>query len=190
MRYLINSQQQDFYTKHHYVGFDSLFSDEEIALICAHKDKHPRDLWRSGPQMKKLILRPQIAEIGAQLMKRKAMRIAYDQTSSFPPGHYSLEEMNALQNLSCALLVKLSDTKHPTSPILPTEKGTGIFFSPKLVLDWTAIGKAGDFLLIVYGQERMIYIMQPKDPYVHALKKEGYVFGDLLTDTTHPIVYR
>jgi hypothetical protein len=74
----------------------------------------------------------------------------------------------------------------------PKQAGDGVFFKAQAKIDFTYLQRphCGSYLMITYCRNDSVYIMQPGDPQVHALKHMGYVFGDRLSDKLHPIVIR
>jgi hypothetical protein len=50
--------------------------------------------------------------------------------------------------------------------------------------------KNSRFLLMGYGDSYSQYLHVPNDPQGHYLKSIGYVFGDHLNDSLHPLLLR
>jgi len=159
------------------------------------------DLWRSDPLIKKTVVHKRFAEIAAPLFSCTPLRLAYDQYIVSKPAAapflrpMSLRQMSCIKKVAGGLLLILSETSSPTSIqefSVPQTIGSGVFFSPEFQIPWPKIFQLENLsaLLIVYTQEKSLYVLEPHDIHTHALKKLGYGFGDHLQDHTHPIVLR
>lgn len=162
-----------------------------------------RDLWREDPFIKKSLFRQEFAELASLLFGQKLVRLAYDQyvrtaelTGSSPyPSCTSLDQASCLQKVSGALILGLTDPapgpKDRFSP-LPKKKASALFVSGSKLLTFGPLFETPNqaLLILAYCDDKTLYIHQPKDPHTHALKKEGYVFGDRLESRTHPILFR
>jgi hypothetical protein len=157
------------------IAFEDLLSEDDSALIKAARIK--RNLWSHSPELGKLILSSSFAALGAELSNHAALRIGYDlllEDSTLPTGGWTLQDLSSLNPVACGLLLDLTTRE-------------GLFIRPDYPYHWaTHAGK----LLIVYGAERLLYLHTPRDPFTHELKKAGYVFGDAVTTSTHPITFR
>ena len=244
MHFAIAPEHLEFFYRHHYIEFDDLLTeteadqlkkaigetlekrlnfspdklmqaDVETLFMAGH------DTWRDDDRIKKVVLRPRLAEIAASLMKKRQLRIAYDQVfgtpnspldpeklKSMPPlfhKHTSLGQTSSFQSVVCGLMLHLSSSSIPTQQSnlsieedltslipLPRKAGSGIFFTPDIPLSLEYLFETPNQhqLLIVYCEDKSLYRHEKSDPHTHALKKLGYVFGDRLKNTTHPVVYR
>lgn len=161
-----------------------------------------RDVWRDDPLIKKTVLRTQLAEIAGSLVHKNALRIAYDQYArSFFPSEteptkaLTLQQMSSFQSVSAGLILQLSSSpsEPPASDYFcpyPKDPGSAVFFTADHPLSFAPLlhMKDASLLIIVYCNEKTVYKLEKNDLHTHALKKEGYAFGDLLTNSTHPIV--
>lgn len=108
----------------------------------------------------------------------------------------SLRNVCCLQGVRCGLMLCLSDSEQPQDGsyegVFSHRAGCGTFIAPERAIDFpTLMQRAGQqFLLIVYTEKTALYTMREEDPHVHELKRLGYVFGDRLNDSLHPIIYR
>ncbi|MEM7175124.1 MAG: hypothetical protein AAF443_04245 [Chlamydiota bacterium] len=239
MHFALASEHLDFFHAHQYVEFDSLITESEATALAeatkqitttrlhhAHQSLPQaslealflagRDHWREHQAIKKIVLRPQLANIAAQLSKQNNLRIAYDQvlltalpTAAVPgESHYpslfsptTLDASSCIQGIAAALILQLSpvdsslmiaDELAPFT-LLPQNKGNGLFFKPTLPFSLAYLRAAHQpihQLLIVYGSKKSMYKREDRDPHTHKLKKFGYTFGDRLTQATHPILTR
>jgi len=156
------------------------------------------DLWRRNPRVRKFVFNPSLASIVASLLNVRQVRLGYDQ---FLPARTSL--INASEPLSlqdglsfqgalCCMIVALSDSSSlPEGSPLPSKAGNVSFIHAEAPIDFQALKSAdADVLVVLYVQATTLYIKQPLDPHLHALRELGYAFGDRLRDDLHPIVYR
>jgi hypothetical protein len=163
-----------------------------------------RDLWRHSPLIKKIITKPKIGAISSDIFEKTPLRLAYDQLyfSTTTQGKIfekpcSLQQTSCLKNITGGLILRLSDDPMPLPETedfcpFPQKIGSGIFLSPEIQLSFDPFFCVPhhSLLLIVYCGDKTVYTLDKKDPFTHALKRQGYVFGDRITSTTHPIVYR
>jgi len=163
-----------------------------------------RDLWRHDTEVKKLVFNKQLAQITASLLPPTGLRIAYDQAirigknpgKSPLPSPTTLQKVSAFQSIVCGILIRLTDGPAPKVSDFfcpyPAKKGEMTLFKPDLPLSFDPLFQIPNqsLLLIAYCIPKTVYILEPNDPHTHRLKKEGYAFGDLLKNKTHPIILR
>ena len=116
-----------------------------------------------------------------------------------------LTEMSCFQGVVCGFVLNVSTQEAPidqqtysieegTTTLCPIPKkpGSGIFFSPTIPLSLEYLFElpSQTHLLIVYCEEKAVYIRAENDPHTHALRNAGYEFGDRVQNTTHPILFR
>jgi hypothetical protein len=225
MRFAVASEHRQFFRKNQCIEFDGILNSEQALRLKQEIEKalsqrlgvtleklkeispeklftEGRDLWRVSPSLRKLILQSSFAEIAADLVEKKPIRIGYDQF--FPKKisratmheSYSLNEMSCLKGIVCGFMLCISQTSDiketPPLSLFSCKAGNGVYFHPDLALSFfpppECQGNA--YLLIVYCQETAIYYLQEKDPHTHALKHLGYIYGDKLSSAHHPIIYR
>lgn len=217
MRFKLLGAHREFFQKNGYIELESLLTSEEIAILASHADelvekrlsdqiayksaeelfRVGRDLWRGDEILRKKTLSHPLAEIGAELFKKKKIMIGFDQLlrTGSKPGFAnmvpsSLNEISTIFPLAGALLIHLSGTKIP-SEIIPSQPENIVFIAPDKIIPWEIFFQLPNqsYLLIAYAYPESLYALQKKDPHTHALKKLGYVFGDRLRHETHPIIY-
>ena len=174
MRFSLTADHKEFFVKNRYIEFEGLLTADEAAPLQANLSEG-RDLWRHSPGIKKIVHKRQLASVAAQLSDRKQLRLAFDQAGSLS-SPLSLEQISCLKPLVIALVLK--------------RDGGGIFFSSALPLSTLFQDKGESFFLIAYGANKIQYLLEKQDPYVHVLKRQGLVFGDLLSPATHPFLCR
>lgn len=204
MRFGVAPEHLEFYYQNHFIEFEDLLSEEEASDLKEKIDKAPvkRDLFRTDPGIKKIVLRHKLAEIASNLMKTKPLRIGYDMLLKSGDNPFkeptTLEEMSCFQGVVCGFVLSLTDEANElmekgASPIcpLPQKKGSGVFFTPETSLSFEKLFSLPDqtHLLIVYVIEKAVYQLAEDDPHTHDLKKLGLGFGDKLQNETHPIVF-
>ena len=169
MRFATSFEHRDFFSKNGYIEFEGLITLDECALLLS---KEPgRDLWRKDVLVKRISLRPQFGEIASVLSHKKTLRIGFDQL--LDPKNPILLADSCLKP-TIGLLIILTGEK----------AGSGIFFNPE-----SPMPAAEHAFLIIYSDTKTIYHLNKKDPHTHALKKLGYVFGDLVKSDTHPFIH-
>ena len=188
----------------------SSYSPEDL-FMAVH------DLWRGDDFLRKTVTNKTFAEIAAELSEKKPLRLAFDQY--FPRVIYplSVKEKNdyasllslkstlvnfsPVQGVVCGLMLCLSNDAELEEELTPESSefslfsripGNGVYFDQNAILNFEEWSSAGhrDYLMIVYAQERAVYIRQPDNPHAHALKNVGYVYGDRLKDKLNPILIR
>jgi hypothetical protein len=216
MKFALASEHRDFFAKNSFVEFEGLLSLEEVENLKTHIDAvlakrlkttdlerksaqelflAGRDLWREDPVIKKQVTSPRLAEITSSLFKKRPLRLGYDQSwrtgaVTGPPflENFTLQQISCLQTITGGVLLQLSSSPQTSFP-LSHKPGSAVFLGPKFILDFSTLFQTPHLhlLLIVYCGENTFYSCEKKDPNTHALKKLGYVFGDLLRNDRHPL---
>jgi hypothetical protein len=226
MRFALNSDHKEFYTKNGFIEFEELLDAHSVAALQQEIDatlctrlktssirmaELPRtaifesgfDLWRDNSAIKQSLFKTTFTEIAAQLFQANLLRVAFDQYIDTGPGSESpLKEPLSLNAFSCAnplsgaLIIRLSETPiDPCDPQvcpIPSHAGSAIFLSPDKVIPWAELFSQKDLrlLILAYASKRTFYRLEKNDPHTHLWKRLGYVFGDLLKDNLHPVLYR
>jgi hypothetical protein len=161
-----------------------------------------RDSWRENSEAQKILFRPKLGQIATTLFQEKHLQMGYDQwiqTSAAPSPidqFFSLEQISSFNHISGGLIINLGTPLEITGSYVfcpvPKKPGSGLFLSPKLLLDWKTLFNTPhlELLLLVYCPMGVRYTLNSHDPHVHALKRKGYVFGDQVSTLTHPLLYR
>lgn len=161
------------------------------------------DLWRDNASIKQTLFKTTFTEIAAQLFQANLLRAAFDQYIDTGPGTdspltapLSLNDFSCANPLSGAFIIRLSETPiDPCDPQVcpvPSKAGSAIFLSPDKVIPWSELFSQKDLriLILAYGSKRTFYRLEKNDPHTHLWKRLGYVFGDLLKDNLHPVLFR
>lgn len=156
-----------------------------------------RDLFASDDYYKKLSTHKRFAQYFSEIAHTHPIKLACDQYLTYTTGQgplpytdpISLKDAFCYQPILGGVLVCLS--------AMTAISGSGLHYPGNIVIlhpakklplsSWLS---EPDFsaLLIVYGNEKTLYVHQKMDPQTHVLKREGLVFGDHLPNSTHPIL--
>lgn len=219
MRFTAASEHFKFFEQRRFIEFDGLLTTHEIEtlrqngeeVLAARQKTSPqiapyflgRDVWRESPSIKKVLLKTSLGKLAAEFLKIKPLRLAFDQFLISGKGAQSpfdrpktLRQMSCLKPITGGLAIRLD----PNGPLpaaedfcpCPSQAGNIILLHPDIQLSFDEFYKTPGhaLLLIAYCGERTVYTYDETDPFTHQLKKLGYVFGDLLNNKTHPVVYR
>lgn len=148
MKFSTAKEHRDFFQKQGWIEFEGLISNDQLNLANEAIDQvlserlnvsterlrtlssekfylQGRDLWRSNPLLQKLVTQTRFAEIAAELIEKKPLRLGYDQF--FPARHqissskdtsqiYSqfleqtaipIQLVSCLQGVACGLIISL-----------------------------------------------------------------------------------
>jgi hypothetical protein len=178
MKTTISSQQLVYFRRHGRIRFENFPQEfEEIKKQRGPKST-PRDLWRTSPFVKKLILHT-FGPIALELTKKPSIRIACDQWIDTKSTLTRMQDMFCFQGLAC-IFVLYQDASLP-------ELGTILeVFEPSSLT--SLLPQEG--YLIAFGLENAVLIENPKDPFTAATRNLGYVYGDRLVNAHHPLIYQ
>lgn len=197
-KFALAKEHREFYAHHHYIEFEELLSKEDSEILrkkteeiltarikpasLASRTAHElylagRDLWRDDLILQKIVFKRTLSEVAAALFKQSFLRVAFDQYQDeiFP---LSLQQMSCLTPLVGALALPLDEKN----------EGKGIYFSSTKPLSLPFCNSP--LLIIAYTGKKTQYIFKETDFHTHVPKKLGYGFGDLITNETHPILFR
>lgn len=220
MKFTIDYNHRDYFQKNGAIQFEELLSEEQAAKLLKHANtvlsnrlKTPfstpenlffagRDLYKSDPEISKIVSQKGFAEIAYELLHKKPIRLGYDQfipsgsKSYFASAQLSLQQLGSLQGVIGGLIlcIKAPDSTHQESKTLafPAKVGHGTFLSAEATIDFSELSKysGSSYLLIVYASESSVFILNETDPFAIAMKNYGYSLGDKLKDKINPIVFR
>jgi len=169
---------------------------------------HGYNLFRDDESLKKLLLHRRLAEIAAELLEVQYLRMGFDQlfVGETEPSKFktiydqflhqegTLQEKSCIKPVVCGLniCIEPAQPSEMTSILFPKTPGSGVFFKADIPLDFQFLTQVsgGRYLMIAYADRRTVYILNEKDPHTHLLKRQGYVFGDLLSDSLNPLICR
>ena len=212
MKISVSGEQLLFFDRYGYLELEGIFTQKHVIELresvedVLHKrtdseepfPKYGHNLALDSKTIQKRLCSPSMGRILDSMTKARPMRYAFDQIlfASYPPKGAMLKEISSLSSVLIGAIIALDDTERleeqQVDPFmlkeLPTAAGSICFVSPETV--WELGDLSGRYLLVVYCGSGPIYIYQEKDPYTHAFKEYGYVFGDRLLDKTNPVVSR
>ena len=215
MRFKIVGDHRNFLAKEKMIEFEDVFSLEQIVSLSHVVDqalaqksrqlietqspdqlfKVGRDLWRDNSEIQQFVCNKRFAEIAAQLFDQKFLQLAFTQVfrSKAQTGltllpHSSLEQVSCIQPLAGAALIRLQEGE--ASSLLPKKRENVVFITPDHLIPWNVLCQDQDqsFLLIAWAPARAVYVLEKQDLHTHEMKKLGYVFGDRLKGSLHPIL--
>jgi hypothetical protein len=158
-----------------------------------------RDLWLDEPKSKKHFLPPKLLQIALTLFNVNALRVGLtqyilggvDTKSPFSSTSMSLKEFSSLQEVIGGVLISLTQGNEK-SPLTPQAEGSALFLHRDLTFSLSSFfaNPGQNLYLIVFTSPKTQYLFQKNDPLTHQLKRRGYVFGDLVQESTHPLVMK
>lgn len=230
MKYSVDNSHREFFAQSGWIEFEGLLSATQLAEANAAIDQvlakrletnaarmsladpdalylAGRDVWRESPVLQKLILQRPLAEMVADLVELRPLRLAFDQVYAHYPREEGvsihkrlewdpvcgpLEALAPFQGLACGLFLCLDCAADAAPSFFSRQPGNGICVGPDINLNISQLFRGGRqrYLLITYGKAVTLFVHQLKDPHMTTLRRLGYSFGDRLTDRLHPVVIR
>ncbi len=190
MHFSLSADHQTFFNKNGFISFDNLLTSKEVDKICEEitrlvpDGKDLFDLFRQSPLLQKFIQSTPVVRLIRDLFQTKTFRIGYDRLLPDPSclQTLSLEDCSSAKPLVGGILIPLS------SEAIEVFDSTEVFcVSCTRPLAWKEFLKERPYYLITYASANASYYLEPKDPYTHLWKRLGYVFGDRLNQTRHPL---
>lgn len=188
MRISLSNDQKAFFEKEGYVALEGVLSAQDIErLRIAFQGYIPTTRWDKELYAKRifengydLFLKHQdifkeiplkrIALIASELLDILPIRYVFDQLCAT---HSDTPVIDTCSVNGCALVCCIS-----------LENGTCLFVrsdrAPKV--------EFGLYWILGLGIRNLQYLHNDKDPHTHVLKSYGYVFGDALKQSTHPVL--
>lgn len=159
MRFALAREHRDFFNAHHLIQFEGMIPPNELEELNGYIDKAlsdrlkiasyqlknqqghrlfdvGRDLWRVNMSLRKIVLDPQLAKIAGELVRRRDLRIGYDQyLPGFSPyltqqdqkytkllnESHPLDQSSCVSQVACGLLICLSASEEKVIESLPAE---------------------------------------------------------------------
>jgi hypothetical protein len=200
MKYTILDAHIKFFQENGLIEFEDIFPFKTLEKIQKALEKKSlisldtrRDLFRKSEIIKEIAYNKTISLILKTLTKKQNLRLAFDQLiiknekSSFNL-EFSLNSLSSFQNLIGGIIVDLSQKSLSLNNL--SKKNISIFIKSSTSINIENILLDSDiFLLIAYGELKTVYKCNTNDPNNNYLKQFGYNFGDVLKDSSHPIVF-
>ncbi len=198
MNYTITSGQIGFFKKYGYLAVEGLFSvseKEEIEKNIPILSKKRKDLWRESPFLLQFVQKKKLLQI-ASLLVKKPLRLLYDQLlvsgEEKPVSETkSLQEKSCYREILLGLLVKLKAAVPSEEEEKDLKNASLIFLQGNSPFPFHSLLEEKDqaYYLVCYGNRRAMFVENQLDPFSSQLKNQGYSFGDLLKEETHPMVF-
>jgi len=148
MRFVIDADHRQFFSKNGFIVFENLFPLDQLASLKNHAEETiakrlrtaptelykktgleiyqaGHDLWRDSETMRKITHKQTFAEIAGQLFQTVSLRCGFDQYFSMGQGGSSpyptattLQEASCIEPLAGALLFPITDLSEPL-PFFP-----------------------------------------------------------------------
>ena len=219
MRVVVAGEQISFFERFGYLELESFFTEKETAHLASaveeemerRKKKSPSallddpsllygyDLAVSCEKIRKELFSLRLAKAAFSLVRKKPLRYAFDTFWKIPEFSISssLEDISSVTPLLISAVIALESQRDEVAAVsvpfeyrsFPQHKGSVAFIASKTVIT-TSSSFPGRYLVIAYSAGQLMYRLQSQDPNTHFLKRYGYVFGDTLKETTHPVLFR
>ncbi len=218
MKFSLAKEHRDFFNMHGMLEIEGIFTKEQSEIlysqildaflkrgITLRKSnstvlfKEGPDLSRENSDLQKIIYKKNLGEVAAELGFYPPLRVGYDR---FIPSGYRnksikpLEAMGYMQNILCGYIICLKGPEKDESEDLPSPfsktPGNVVFIRPDFPIDFSLLNEREgyEYLLATFVGPKALYYYNEEDEHTHFLKKLGYVFGDRVTEVTHPTVCR
>jgi hypothetical protein len=219
VRIIVAGEQISFFERFGYVELESFFSEKESDILLSavvdeverRRKKTPSDsfddpsllygydLALSSEKVQKELFSLRLARAAFAFVRKKPLRYAFDCLWKIPDVslHSTIDTISSVTPLMISVVIALEDQaeKEVISPVpfeyssLPQHKGSVAFIASQTLFQ-TQTSFPGRYLILAYSSAKPVYRLHPTDSHTHFLKRYGYVFGDQLQETTHPILFR
>jgi hypothetical protein len=211
MRVVVSREQHFFFERCNYLCLENVLTNREIDDLTQAAERELLMRWSAQPQerfddstvlfgknlslssepIRKILFSLRLSEIAFQLTNKRPLRFGFDQMWRIPhiPTDCTIDSLSSVAPLVVGVIIALDERRGVKEEMFPFERGSVTFISPTLRL-CVPQGDRGRFLLMAFAHDRPQYRFQPSDVHTHELKRLGYVFGDILKETTHPVLYR
>ncbi len=170
-------------------------------------ERSNKDLWQLGrglskeiPGIAQWISRSHLGKIAAELFKKNLIRLAYDQVLMTRQAEdlpyqepFSLADISSIDPIlgGALLCIEFPSSETELPDLTHQIPGYVTFLDASYPIPFPELFKMKNIccLLICFTQQKARYKLETKDYHTHLLKKEGYAFGDLLLNTTHPLLH-
>lgn len=152
-----------------------------------------RDLWRSHDPVAKVTKNRQFAKLMGDLIDAKVIRLGYDQllpsAQTFLKGEVTLQSISCIQGVVGGLMLCLTGEGEGDG-VFSGRAGSGVFFAPDCPIDFSYMQRHPEesYFMIVYSDQKAVYVVNREDPLGHQLMNQGYSSGDRLSDSLNPIL--
>ncbi len=173
MKMIITASQSNHFHQTGEISFENCPVDFQKILHIKNNNVRLRDLWREAPFLQKLIANI-LAPIAFELTGKKALRLACDQWIETPPQEGYIQDFFCFQKLIILFAIFENEEKQTlVKAIHPSHLSSKI---PE------------NSYLIAFAFENARIINNPKDPFTTWTRNLGYVYGDPLSQKSHPLL--
>jgi hypothetical protein len=219
VRIIVAGEQISFFERFGYVELESFFGEKSCSslLFAIEQEIEQRrkqnstysledpsllygyDLALSSKKVQKEVFSHQLAQAAFALIRKKPLRYAFDVlwNSHTVLARVAIDAISSISPVMLSVVIALEDQSSlESSPPVPFEyasfpkqRGSVAFVSPQTMFN---IQKplSGKYLILAYSSANAVYRLLPSDTHTHFLKNFGYVFGDQLKESTHPLLFR
>jgi hypothetical protein len=201
---ILTEEQADFLKQKMESSLEKKMRGKPLILASNQEICNASHLLYLEGEIKTALFRLRLGEIAHFFFRKRPLRLVYAtplfvekaEDAAFP-SQASLEKITSASPILGGALIyldRLQATEEEPSAIpnpLSSQKGNVIFFGPEVPLPFEALFKAkgARLILLCFAPQQVRYKLETKDPNTHLLKKDGYVFGDLLEEDVCPYIY-
>ena len=204
MQIIVTPKDQYALKQEQHVVLHELMQEKELDLIKTamelHKDDrwhHSRDLFRQFKDVLKALSRPYFVNVVGQMINENPFRLIFDQMlfpmdedSVLPKIFHQTEKFESqfcYQGIQLGILLCIDESKD-ASGIFELSRGSALFFTSRYELTFEPLlnMKSGNYLLLAYGRDPIVFRECTDDPFQKQMRKLGLHFGDKLNNDLHP----
>ena len=189
MKFAVDAAHRAFFQDHLAIEFEGFFNSEQVEqwrkllkealskrLAGPVEKASPAEIFMEGHDLIPEVLRiqPKLADIAADLMQTRVIRLGYTQYLPSPPVHLdkldqdhpyfhllqkregTLESVSSIQGLLCGVMVCLQDGESKSS-VFPSRAGNVVYFNPTVLLDYS-LGRGEYFLIVLCARTSPLYL--------------------------------
>lgn len=182
MKLLLSNEQLHFFEKNGWLEVENLVRAHEQIPGFLHMFQEAISSQKVGKkdELRKFLSR--VAPLVAQLTFAKVVRYVFDFPfeGDIPVLKSTIEELSPVKGVLLGALVAAN--------------GTCIFLKtdctiPEQLIEKFRQGSAIRGALIAFGGKNLQYLLNEKSPVGKELKAMGYVYGDMLKQSSHPVLF-
>lgn len=202
MRFTLDKVSVDHFNKQNHLEIDGFYNDSKLNVLnrlidqkigsnFEFKDK----VMQAGhntvietPEIQKALNLFALSTLAFVLSQEKPLRLAYDQFFFGGFSSFDKDRKSLFLDNDYPLQERLSVSEPVIAAYLHLKTGKLIFLKPSETVPKIEMGERA--LLLVFTRLNSLYQPCANDPMDPFLKKKGYVYGDKLKDSYHPVLLR
>ncbi|MEN9654679.1 MAG: hypothetical protein RL235_791 [Chlamydiota bacterium] len=169
MKQTITHQQLMSFRQNGKIQFEGVEVEDKAQIATLAEKK--RDLWRSSPFLKTVILQ-MWAPLVIELTKARGICLACDQWYDEAPVEEPIDKRFGFQGL---IAFTAYSWQHKTLDVV----------TPSVLITTLSF----PCYVVAFGSDICRYILNPLDPYNQTSKRLGYAYGDRLNNQNNPFIY-